>query len=689
MKIPYTSKAKAARMNRNPVQAANLFLALKRFVYETLFGMPCDSSSKKTMPRLSEKIVRSKFFKTHYQQMFGRFASFETPPMGQGLAFADVTEEQDRHKEHCHAIVYTNLRPEVVQVVSSISFLESIMVELMDSMTSHELPAIHMLKHTIFQDALKQKPERYARQTFQTESNVHNDDINRFAHLVASSVNMHRHTKTCFKGSDKEFCRLGYKRPLQEESTITQLKRGLQGEVEMHHPDPKPLETFRSQTNFLREGILPRDNRCVLFVPACREIKVDGKFPDDDTHIDLRLRVKDPNHEDDIHLSDWKQNVVNKINDGVPTYFDKALSQKQVEDVFSLSRETVEKVIDRMPHENQYVAPYNSTAISALRCNQAAVLISSSSSSNTISQYLTKYMTKGDYGNNRSTEAIIEAADYIQNYPTAPVNDETQEMRNLKTFCQRLLNLTAGSKEFMATTIAYANQGGMPFNSSHSFVYVFVYDSIRRLKLLYGEYEGVEEGQEVGYGGATLYQDEYGVSVALTQHELYMHRVDPRYRENAVAAKRLADDDVERHISNVNNGIINNDDAVLEGLKARAEHAGREIDNNCDTYNLREFACKTTLVKFDDNISFDELYLESNDFNIEVDQNASVGRKVFFFSFFFSYVCFFAIFFFLLSFFFQTFAFLLTCLFSYYYDRATQDGCYILTVLYTVVIILD
>ena len=70
-----------------------------------------------------------------------------------------------------------------------------------------------------------------------------------------------------------------------------------------------------------------------------------------------------------------------------------------------------------------------------------------------------------------------------------------------------------------------------------------------------------------------------------------MHRVDPRYRENAVVAKRLADDDVERHISNVNNGIINSDDAVLEGLKARAEHAGREIDNNCGNYNLREFAC--------------------------------------------------------------------------------------------------
>ena len=46
MKIPYTSKAKAARMNRNPVQAANLFLALKRFVYEALFGMPCDSTCK-------------------------------------------------------------------------------------------------------------------------------------------------------------------------------------------------------------------------------------------------------------------------------------------------------------------------------------------------------------------------------------------------------------------------------------------------------------------------------------------------------------------------------------------------------------------------------------------------------------------------------------------------------------------
>ena len=206
LKIPYTSKAKAAKLNNNPIQAANLFIALKRFVYETLFGMPYDSSSKKTMPRLSQNTVNSKFFKTHYQSMFGRFATCETPPMGQGLAFADVAEEQDRHKEHCHAIVYTNLRPEVVQIVSSINFLEDIVVELMDSMTSHELPAVHQLKHTIFQEALKQNAERYARQTFEFDSNVYDDDcVKRLAHLVVMSVNMHAHSKTCFKGNVRNF----------------------------------------------------------------------------------------------------------------------------------------------------------------------------------------------------------------------------------------------------------------------------------------------------------------------------------------------------------------------------------------------------------------------------------------------------------------------------------------------------
>ena len=485
LKIPYTSKAKAAKLNNNPIQAANLFIALKRFVYETLFGMPYDSSSKKTMPRLSQNTVNSKFFKTHYQSMFGRFATCETPPMGQGLAFADVAEEQDRHKEHCHAIVYTNLRPEVVQIVSSINFLEDIVVELMDSMTSHELPAVHQLKHTIFQEALKQNAERYARQTFEFDSNVYDDDcVKRLAHLVVMSVNMHAHSKTCFKGSDGETCRLGYKRSPQENSAVVQLKRSYQGDLQIQHADAKPLETFRSFTDdrppfdedsiyFERQGILPRDNRCVLTVPACREIKVDGAFADDNTHIDLRL-VKDQNHEDDADLNEWKQNVIDVINKAVPTHFNKLLSKKQEEQIFSLDRNTVEKIISRMQHKNQYVAPYNPTAISALRCNQAAVLISSTSTSTIVSKYLVKYMTKGDFDNNRSIEAIVEAADYIKDYPTDPLNGETQDMRNLKTFCQRLLNLTAGSKEFMATTIAYANQGGMPFNSSHTFVYVFV-----------------------------------------------------------------------------------------------------------------------------------------------------------------------------------------------------------------------
>ena len=32
-------------------------------------------------------------------------------------------------------------------------------------------------------------------------------------------------------------------------------------------------------------------------------------------YVDLRLNINDQNHEDDIRLNDWKQNVVNKIND--------------------------------------------------------------------------------------------------------------------------------------------------------------------------------------------------------------------------------------------------------------------------------------------------------------------------------------------------------------------------------------
>ena len=90
----------------------------------------------------------------------------------------------------------------------------------------------------------------------------------------------------------------------------------------------------------------------------------------------------------------------------------------------------------------------------------------------------------------------------------------------------------------------------MPFNSSHTFVYVFVYDSIRRLQALYNEHPSIEEDQEVGYGGATLYYNEHSVSVALTQHDLYMRRVDPRYKRRAIIAKTAADENIDQCVSN-------------------------------------------------------------------------------------------------------------------------------------------
>ena len=75
------------------------------------------------------------------------------------------------------------------------------------------------------------------------------------------------------------------------------------------------------------------------------------------------VNVKDENHEDDVHLNNWKQNVVDILNQAVPTHFFKLLSKKQEEDIFSLDRATVEKIISRMQYKNQYVAPYNPTHV--------------------------------------------------------------------------------------------------------------------------------------------------------------------------------------------------------------------------------------------------------------------------------------------------------------------------------------
>jgi hypothetical protein len=622
LKIPLTPKARASRLNSNPIQSANLFLALKRFVYETLFGMAYsipegEGTTKKSLPRFSRKMSQSRYYEKNYKPMFGRFETFETPPMGQGLAFADVAEEQDRGKEHMHSTVFTNMRPEAVQIVSGLRFLEEIVVVIMDSLSGHELPAIVHLRHILLQECLRFPPERYARETFEVTSI---EDVTKCAHKVAASVNIHSHSRTCKKG-DGDKCRLGYRRPMSEKSSVVQLSRNAEGKIDIHEPEPRVIVR--------KEGLIPRDPRCVLAVPACREITIDGVSNDDFTHVDLRLGKSNESGEDTA-LSEWKTKVIKKLNNAVPSHFDKQLTDEEVKGILSLSRKSVELLISLMPSQNKFVAPFNQTAMGTLRCNEAAMLLNSEASCDGVSGYVIKYMTKGDYPLNRSIDTIAAAHQNLQDYKTAPLNNETQMIRDAKKFYTRMLNNTDGDmKEFFMTTIAYANQGGLPFNCSDEFVYLFIYDAVRRLISFYDETQEIDNRVEVNFGGATLYKNEKGETIPLSQFELYLHRIHPSYRKRALDAQTEAQNQISQYISN--NEVINS--SHLNKLEKRFYKAKREVSNNVENLNLREFVSNTKLVPFGGNFDFDTFCrneLSSDNFGVE-DKQVSVGRKVYVF----------------------------------------------------------
>ena len=638
IKIPFRQSEKANLLTKNPVVAANFYICLQRVLIEQCFGMPFErfkGESKKTLPRKSEDIEVSNFFKQHYKRIFPKHASSKTPPMGQGLAYVSATEEQARGKEHDHLIVWTKNRPELLQMASRFTFLEKALSKVVDIFTCTEIHPIVQLKHTITKEALRLPQLRYARDAPNYASML---EVKRQANLIAATVNNHAHSFTC-KKNKSENCRLGFAAPIAKETGFIQLIRDAEHKVVAIAPTPRdPLSLNKNRRREDQSGLTIRDARTIMVPTKRREINIcaDDVSSHDDNEDDGETIALDLNENlIDVNLDLWKEHVINLLKSGHPAAFEKKISDSDVAAIMSekCDAKMCKLVCLRMKSKNLYVSPYNIFATVALRCNTADVRVTSSSVCRGMEMYLVKYMTKGGNEKDTSLSTITKAFDHVEKYkPESRPDDPDEDKREMKKFLMRILNCTDGGFiEMFMTTMALYNQGGRPFQCSHEFTYVFAHDSLRGAKR---HFENIDhfDGEDAGssHGGCTVYKDNDGQSIPISQHDLYLHRIHPGYLTRALALKEKAYREYQERVA-----LVDDDDSALCGeekklLETRLARAEHQVDDNVKSFNLREFSSTTHLKPFENKDSHDALVKAMNEYDVNETKSKQVGRKVIF-----------------------------------------------------------
>jgi hypothetical protein len=254
--------------------------------------------------------------------------------------------------------------------------------------------------------------------------------------------------------------------------------------------------------------------------------------------------------------------------------------------------------------ENGLVVDYNITVSALLRCNTAIYMLGSAGQSIAIFFYLVKYMTKDGNMLANSVSLIAKARRNLLDYRTSAREGESQDDRNVKQFANHVLNSSeGGTREMADTTVAYANLGFGGHISSHNFHYLFGWDLARSSSEMHGTRMRTEnplESEDVGYGSVPMYKTETGDSIAVTDAQLYSHRVHSGYEE--VTQRILCEciNQYEMSKSNVNSVHL---------LKAYGLH-----HDNLKYLNAREFKSFVKLERFpqDGGLFYDQLVQQMN-----------------------------------------------------------------------------
>lgn len=481
-------------VTNNPDSAARLYKFMMKVLFELLLGLEIHSSNiKKTLPRPDDSVMigDNPAYIKRYKDMYPpkRYTTRQ-PPLGQGLAALAVTEEQKKDTLHTHAIAMTTLKPEVLQTAAGHQYLQSLVFHTIDSIYKTEIPATLHIKYSALHELGQLPKERMSRKLpplVEKKTDMH--QVLKFANdVVLTTAGIHAHKKpgACVpkmkSSGGQELCRFGKSTRLVEGTQVIQLAPPDDPTsndvhiVNVSSPEPdifiKSRETIHP--NSTNRGLLPVDGRPIMYVTSRPELKFTPLQSDQECAL---------NYYDDLlteeYLPQWKECMINQIQSSNKSTLD--LKELDINAIKALTLYEAMQIRNVIVYRNGMVVDFNPVSSAVLRCNTAMYMLGSTGQCIAVFMYLVKYISKDANDLSDSLAMIAKAKEYIRNYPTTRREGETQNMRDLKKFCQRILNNSeGGTREMASTTIAYANIGGKGHETSESFVYDHAFDITRQ-----------------------------------------------------------------------------------------------------------------------------------------------------------------------------------------------------------------
>lgn len=625
LQIPLSQQQKVLLAAMNPVQTSKLYNFMNEVLCEQLMGIKLHSPDvKKSLPRVDESLLSPGSrnscslplpcltlrvyidlppdFKRRLHEMFGGDLRDTTPVLLRALAFLLVTEETKRKALHTHLVaMLQHLKPDFLQCMAGHPYFEKLICKIIDSIFATELPVEILLKDALLKDVGGLPSPRMTR-TLPPDITMKDglpctekeglDELEKFANRTSGTVNVHRHYSpgTCdpkqLNHDGTKSCRLAKSSPMETSTRVIQLA-----------PDPDDPQGFLvvpvtpqdpttlSRNRVMGSGLNPMDSRPIMYVNMRRELDVNNLL--DSPWFNFHQELLTPEG-----IEQWREEIIMTLNSGESQT--EVLTPTELELIRGVTLAQALRLKEVLLRRNGLVVDFSKITTAVLRCNTAMYHIGSSSQSIAIFMYLVKYLSKDADNLCDSLAVIAKCKEYMDLHRSNPRENETEDMRYLKQFSQRILNLTdQGTREMSDVTVAYANSGGAGHRSSDAFSYCFGYDSVRTVRKVYENLDVNEESEEVSYGTIPMYYDSNQRLVAMSQATLYMDRIAPQYAE--VRIRILAE---QMGLLEDKRLEIDQDGGNLDDLlpfELNVALAQCLFNNTLEHFNMREFAAGVQL----------------------------------------------------------------------------------------------
>ena len=439
-----SSRAKVAI--DNPTSVAYEYIHIITNIFKTFLGL-----QPTTCPLLHFKKNHTTYYKS--PNKFGLF--------GNALAAIGINETSKRGALHHHLCAWLGLHSRLLEYAAAFPDLVNEISEVINSQFQADIDS----KYHVIDILSKQMKRSTARSTTVTipsalvcrpcndqdnhDPIVDNTEFYEASSLMATSLNIHQHSFTCFKGSSgKNGCRMSFPAPLIDSTKPVQLEENKQdGNLEQ-------MGKYR-----VCEDIIPMNQNDVLLNSSRKRLTVYEL-----KRTELLSPPDIPTHILNADESILRSFVVSKIKSIIQEASDKIVKvstlMKWLENLTRDSLIRIYNIVkEELPQRNGLVVPFNDVMTVVLGCNSSVQFLGNAEQSRNSIYYLVPYLTKDNVSLSNCIPLIEKTYEEVLKRGSV-AEDRGSDTRFAMHLATRLLN-QLDTKSEISDTQAVASLLGM------------------------------------------------------------------------------------------------------------------------------------------------------------------------------------------------------------------------------------